>query len=63
MQPLPVVQDFLRTDEARFAAVPDFPYAPHYTMVGGLRVAYIDEGPRDAPAVLLLHGEPTWSFL
>lgn len=63
MQPLPVVQDFLRTDEARFAAVPDFPYAPHYTMVGGLRVAYIDEGPRDAPAVLLMHGEPTWSFL
>ncbi len=63
MLPLPVVNDFLRTDEARFAAVPDFAFAPHYTVVGGLRVAYIDEGPRDAPAVLLMHGEPTWSFL
>jgi haloalkane dehalogenase len=43
--------------------VPDFPYTPHYTAVGGLRIAHIDEGPRDAPVVLLMHGEPTWSFL
>ena len=63
MSALPVVTDFLRTDEARFARVPDFPYIPHYTPVGGLRIAHIDEGPRDAPAVLLMHGEPTWSFL
>jgi haloalkane dehalogenase len=63
MQPLPVVTDCLRTDEARFAKVPDFPYAPHYTELGGLRIAHIDEGPRDAPAVLLMHGEPSWSFL
>jgi hypothetical protein len=40
MQSLRVVKDFLRTDEARFAKVPDFPYSPHYTTVGGLRVAY-----------------------
>lgn len=59
--------DVLRTPDERFAALPDFPYAPHYIddLEGrrGLRVAYIDEGPRDAHVVLCLHGEPTWSFL
>jgi haloalkane dehalogenase len=63
MQPLPVISNILRTPEERFADLPDFPYSPHYTMVGGLRIAHIDEGPRDAPAVLLMHGEPSWSFL
>ncbi len=63
MRPLPVVRDVLRTPDARFANLPDFPYTPHYTEVGGLRVAHIDKGPRDAPPVLLMHGEPTWSFL
>jgi haloalkane dehalogenase len=63
MRALPVVSGILRTPEVRFANVPDFPYAPHYTVVGGLRIAHIDEGPRDAPIVLLMHGEPTWSFL
>jgi haloalkane dehalogenase len=59
----PTVTNFLRTDEARFVHLPDFPYTPHYTQVAGLRIAHIDEGPRDAPAVLLMHGEPTWSYL
>jgi len=59
MSPLPTVSHFLRTPEARFADLPDFPYAPHYTEVGGLRIAHIDEGPRDGPLVLLMHGEPT----
>ena len=63
MPTLPVVTDILRTPEARFAALPDFPYVPNYTTVGGLRIADIDEGPRDGPVVLLMHGEPTWSFL
>ena len=63
LPPLPVVTEFLRTPEARFARLPDFPYEPHYTQVGGLRIAHIDEGPRDAAPVLLMHGEPTWSFL
>lgn len=53
----------LRTPEQRFANLPDFPYAPRYVELGGLRVAYIDEGPREAPTVLLMHGEPTWSYL
>ena len=62
--------DRLRTPEHRFSALPSFPYEAHYANVadpsGGddLRVAYIDEGPRDAlDTVLLLHGEPSWSFL
>lgn len=61
--------DVLRTPDERFADLPDFPYDPHYVDVsagGGastLRVAYLDEGPADAPPVLLLHGEPSWSFL
>lgn len=60
---LPVVAKVLRTSEECFAGVPNFPYAPHYTDVGGLRVACVDEGPPSAPPVLLMHGEPTWSFL
>ncbi len=56
----------LRTPEQRFNALPDFPFKPHYQSVtsrhGALRMAYIDEGPRDAPVVLMLHGEPSWSF-
>jgi haloalkane dehalogenase len=54
----------LRTPDERFAQLPDYPFAPRYLDVGdALRMHYLDEGPRDAPAVLLLHGEPTWSFL
>jgi len=53
-----------RTPDARFAALPDFPFAPHYVeLQDGLRVHYIDEGPRDGPVALLLHGEPTWCYL
>ena len=66
MRSLPTTSGALRTAEARFANLPDFAYTPHYTELGGpggLRVAHIDEGPRDAPAVLLMHGEPTWSYL
>ncbi|MEI8080312.1 MAG: haloalkane dehalogenase [Actinomycetes bacterium] len=58
--------DAVRTPDERFADLPDFPYEPHYLddLVGnGLRMAYLDEGEADAPVVLCLHGEPTWSFL
>ncbi len=61
--PWPAIDEVLRTPEARFANLADFPYLPHYREVGGLRIACIDEGPRDAPVVLLMHGEPTWSYL
>ncbi|HEX4819709.1 MAG TPA: haloalkane dehalogenase [Acidimicrobiales bacterium] len=54
----------LRTPDERFAALPDFPFEPHYADISdGLRVHYLDEGPRDAAPVLLLHGEPSWCFL
>jgi haloalkane dehalogenase len=59
--------DALRTDDSRFADLPDFAYLPHYLddLPGyqGLRMAFIDEGPRDGAVVLCLHGEPTWSYL
>jgi len=63
MQKLPIITDILRTPEARFANLPDFPWTPRYVRIAELRVACIDEGPRDAPVVLLMHGEPAWSFL
>ena len=58
----------LRTPDERFADLPDFPYAARFVEVddgegGRLRVAYVDEGPADGETVLLLHGEPSWSFL
>gem|GEM_PF-5607203 len=49
--------------EARFATLPDFPWKPHYEQLAELRAACINEGPRDAPVVLLMHGEPALSFL
>lgn len=53
----------LRTPDERFANLPDYPFAPHYCDVDGLRIHYVDEGPRDAAPVLMLHGEPSWSYL
>lgn len=53
----------LLTPEDRFTGIKDFPYAVHYTVVDGLRIACVDEGPHDAAPVLLMHGEPTWSYL
>src|SRR6478752_4804563 len=53
----------LRTPEDRFADLPDFGYPPGYGDVEGVRVAYVEAGPADGEPVLLLHGEPSWSFL
>ncbi len=56
--------DVVRTPDERFANLPDFPFEPRYlTLKDGLRMHYVDEGPREAPPVLMLHGEPTWSYL
>lgn len=54
----------LRTSEDRFADLPDYPFTPHYQDVGsGLRMHYVDEGPANTSPVLMLHGEPSWSYL
>ena len=58
----------LRTPDERFADLPGYPFAPHYVDIpdedgATLRVHYLDEGPADAPPILLMHGEPSWSYL
>lgn len=58
----------LRTPDDRFVDLPDFPFEPHYAEIpdqdgGTLRVHYLDEGDPSAAPVLLLHGEPSWSYL
>lgn len=53
----------LRTPDSRFTDLPDFDYEPRYADVGDLRMAYVEAGPADGEPVLLLHGEPSWSFL
>ena len=60
--------DVLRTPDERFADLPGYSFAPHYLEIpdgegGQLRVQYVDEGPEDAPPVLMMHGEPSWSYL
>lgn len=58
----------LRTPDERFESLPDYPFEPHYLEIRNtwgpdLRMHYVDEGPADAPSVVMLHGEPTWSYL
>ncbi|WP_435417477.1 haloalkane dehalogenase [Parerythrobacter aurantius] len=54
----------VRTPEQRFANLPDYPFAPHYHMLpGDIRLHYVDEGSREASPVLMMHGEPSWSYL
>src|SRR5262245_33861751 len=58
----------LRTPDECFSGLPGFPFEPHYVEIddgegGRLRVHYLDEGAPDSAVVLLMHGEPSWSFL
>lgn len=54
----------LRTPESRFERLPEYPFKPNYLeLAPGLRLHYVDEGPASASPVLMLHGEPTWSYL
>ena len=61
--------DILRTPDGRFENLPGWSFPPHYATITDaatgqdLRMAYVDEGPRGGPVVLLLHGEPSWSYL
>ena len=54
---------FVRTPDEQFENLSDFPYSPNYIEVDGLRMHYIDEGPEAGEVVLLLHGQPDWSYL
>jgi haloalkane dehalogenase len=59
---------FLRTDDSCFDNLPDYDFSPNYLMVddcegGDLRVHYLDEGPKEAAPILLMHGEPSWCYL
>lgn len=63
-----VMSEILRTPDDCFAGLPGYPFTPHYAAelpgYAGLRLHYLDEGPRDAPITFLcLHGQPTWSYL
>jgi haloalkane dehalogenase len=58
----------LRTPDERFSNLAGYPFAPHYLDVpdgedGRLRIHYVDEGPKEAEPILLMHGEPSWSYL
>ena len=53
----------LRTPDAHFENLEDWPYAPNYRQVGDIRLHYVDEGPADGETLLLIHGEPTWAYL
>jgi haloalkane dehalogenase len=58
----------LRTPDERFATLEDYPFAPKYTTIrthdgAELRIHHVDEGPKDGPLVLCMHGQPAWSYL
>ena len=60
--------ELIRTPDDRFVGLPGFGFRPHYVNIddldgGSLRVHYVDEGPAEAAPVLLMHGEPSWSYL
>jgi tRNA(adenine34) deaminase len=68
VNPHPLREDALRTPEHRFNGLPDYPWAPNHVSdlpsLNGLRLHYLDEGPKDAPLTwLCLHGNPAWSYL
>jgi haloalkane dehalogenase len=53
----------LRTPDERFKDLPNFPFKPNYEEIDNIRIHYIDEGLKNAEIILLMHGEPSWSFL
>ncbi len=57
------IREVIRTPESRFDNLPGYDFAPNYTDIDGLRMHYVDEGPRDGRPVVCFHGEPTWAYL
>ena len=56
-------EGILRTPEERFDNLPDYDFMPNYIDIKGLRIHYVDEGPKEREPILLMHGEPSWSYL
>ena len=62
------MSDILRTPDDQFENLPDYPFEPHYVTLGdktlgNMRLHYVDAGPKDGPVVIMMHGEPSWSYL
>ena len=55
--------EVVRTPDSQFENLPDYDFEPNYVDVEGYRIHYVDEGPRDGQVVLLMHGQPSWSYL
>lgn len=55
--------EYVRTPEGRFHNLSGYPFEAKYVVINGLRMHYVDEGPQDGQIILLLHGQPTWSYL
>ena len=60
--------EVLRTPDERFNGLKEYPFEPHYTNIKThdgttLRIHHIDEGPKDGPMLLAMHGQPVWSYL
>ena len=55
--------EILRTPDERFTGLPGYSFQPNYVEVEGLRIHYLDEGPKHSAPVLLMHGEPSWCYL
>jgi len=53
----------IQTPDERFADLVDYPFSPNYAEIDGYRIHYVDEGPKDGELILLLHGQPSWSYL
>ncbi len=58
-----ILPGVLRTPDNRFENLTDYPFEPNYMFIDGLRIHYLDEGPKDANPIILFHGEPAWSYL
>jgi haloalkane dehalogenase len=64
----PNLPKVLRTPDSQFVNLKDYPFKPNYItipdpLLGDMRLHYLDEGPKDGPLLLLMHGEPSWSYL
>ncbi len=57
------IEGILRTPDSRFENLPDYDFRENYLSINETRIHYVDEGPKAAPPILLMHGEPSWSFL